>query len=125
MIFWIAIAAFLAILCILCIFLSRKYPYSNLLCIGTVFTGIAIFIIAIVILCLRTDYNQFEMEYSIQSSMYEQLSVSDISKDNLFYIMDIFSCNKKLTEYQARHIYYGIASLIPDRVMELQPIGLP
>ena len=124
MFFWIAVAAFLAILCALFIFLDKKYPYSNW-CIGTVFTGIAICVIALVILCVRTDYNQFEMEYNIQSSMYEQLSTSDINKDNLFYIMDIFSCNKKLTEYQARHIYYGIASLIPDRVMELQPIGLP
>ena len=124
MIFWAIITLVLVAFCILCIFLSRKYPYSNW-CIGTIFSGIAIVIIALVIFCVRTDYNQFEMEYNIQSSMYEQLSTSDINKDNLFYIMDIFSCNKKLTEYQARHIYYGIASLIPDRVMELQPIGLP
>lgn len=77
-------------------------------------------------LALKAEYNQFELSYEIQREFIEDMAAADPNVNtSLVYVADILDANKELAEYQAANDYYGFFSLIPDRVHNIQKIGIP
>lgn len=71
------------------------------------------------------EYNQFETKYEIQQEMFTayQENIPEVA-NNIVYVADLMEINEELADYQASKQYWGRWSCLPDRVLELQPIGL-
>lgn len=71
------------------------------------------------------EYNQFEIKYEIQQEMFVayQENLPEVAS-NIVYVADIMEINQELAGYQTSKQYWGWWSCIPDRVLELQPVGL-
>ena len=74
-------------------------------------------------LCIRSDYNKFEKSFELLSDYYEAFDATTDLNHNYIYVIDIIGANRELAEWQARHELYGIMSIVPDRVMDISPIG--
>ena len=85
--------------------------------------GILTLVFILVPLFTTIEYLEFEKSFYILSDYYETLDTAD-TNDNYVYIMDIVQANHDLADWQAKHELYGIMSVVPDRVMDISPIGL-
>ena len=73
--------------------------------------------------CVRYEYNEFEKSFELLSDYYEAFDATTNLDSNCIYVIDIVGANRELAEWQARHELYGIMSIVPDRVMDISPIG--
>lgn len=70
------------------------------------------------------EYNQFEVKYEIQKEMLIQYQESAPNlANNMIYIMDLLEVNQVLADYQASKLYWDWWSCLPNRVLDLEPIG--
>lgn len=71
------------------------------------------------------EYNQFEVKYEIQQEMFTAYkeNIPEVA-GNITYIADIVEINAEIADYQASKQYWDWWSCLPDRVMDLEPIGL-
>jgi len=70
------------------------------------------------------DYNLFETSFELQQEVYHNIQENDNWYPDIYNVADVISANKKLCDYQARRKMYGFFSIIPERVLDIKPIGL-
>ena len=129
MVFWICLGVVLLVGGIICAIIeNRSYDCNiGLMCGaagGFVLGGIAL----LAVLFARLGYVQFETKYEIQQEQYEMLMESNPDFDNIqqiYCVFDFMEINQELAEFQAARKRFGSFSIIPERVMEMTPIGLP
>ena len=85
--------------------------------------GVITLIFIIAPICTTIEYNEFEKSFEFLTNYYETFDAADID-NNYVYTMDIVDANRELAGWQAKHELYGIMSVVPDRVMDISPIGL-
>lgn len=125
MIFWCSLGILCAILCVVFVKLSMKIGDDNFwqgLCAAL--CGVSAFLIFGVVSSERLEYNKFERSLEIQRNVIEQIYDERNILDYNFYIADIVDANAQLADYQASKEYYGIFTIVPDRVMDIKPIGV-
>ena len=125
MIFWCSLGILCTILCIVFIKLSMKIEYDNfyhVLC--ATICGVSAFLIFVGVSAERLEYNKFERSLEIQRNVIEQIYDERNILDYIFYIADIVDANAQLADYQASKEYYGTFTIVPDRVMDIKPIGV-
>ena len=87
-------------------------------------SGIVALVISITMLLCATGsyfgYKEFESSFEIQREIYENVAF----QDNVLVTADIIKANSELAEYQARRMIYGSFSAIPERVLDIEPIGV-
>ena len=107
------------------VYQKQKQPSSDTL----VGCGCVLWILGLIFLfimfCSWLDYSQFEKQYEIQKEQYEMFVDSDITEENISYIFDFMETNKRLSGYQANVKWLKDFSPYPERVLDLEPIGLP
>ena len=87
--------------------------------------GILVLIFTVIPIVTTIEYREFERSFYILSDYYEILDIPEISNNNNYiYTVDIIQANHDLANWQAKHQLYGIMSVVPDRVMNISPIGL-
>ena len=75
---------------------------------------------------VRNDYNKFERSFEIQRAYIEEIAAADPDADmSLIYMADMIEANQQLANYQAAREVNGFFSLIPERVFDIDPIGVP
>lgn len=119
MIYWLVILAALIIFSIIALTLIQNDVTDVFSIFMLTFVGIML----IVILCIRIDYNKFEAQIEIQRAQYEQL-IEKGNSSEVILIEDILSINQDLSEMKASRLTYNNWSLYPERVLDIQPIGL-
>ena len=125
MIFWCSLGIWCVILCIIFIMLSMKKEYDNFWeALFAAICGISAFLIVVGVSSERLEYNKFERSLEIQRNVIEQIYDERNILDYNFYIADIVDANAQLADYQASKEYYGIFTIVPDRVMDIKPIGV-
>jgi len=138
MVYWLIIFAALIVIGILGIYIEKKKnekaSYGISLDMWPTFLSATSFLTAAIILvcCIVTflGFNKFEYEIELRRAQYETLMSEDYNplfNDNVYnvYIVeDIISLNKELTGMKASRMYYNNWSLYPERVLDIQPIGL-
>ena len=77
-------------------------------------------VLVLVLIIVPLSYREFEQSFIKQQELYENFEVSD---NDYTYVMNILEANQELIECQTRKELYGFASLVPDSIMELKPIG--
>ena len=92
--------------------------------VGLGISGVVALVISITMLLCATgvhfDYREFESSFEIQREIYENVAF----QDNVLVTADIIKANSELAEYQARRMIYGKFSAIPERVLDIEPIGV-
>ena len=83
------------------------------------------FIVAIVIfisspLCYFA-YKHFTVEYEIIRETYENYK---FEMDAVTKVIDIYGANEELASYKASKKLWGFASVVPNSVYDIKPIGL-
>ena len=124
MIFWLSIIGILIIAFIIGLIIEYKNR-NSFSCLGfgiSLISGILTFIIGVVVLCSRLEYNRFERQFEIQRAMFNQIAASE-EVDNVYKIFDMIESNTQLAELQSDYLYYGKFCVIPERVMDIKPIG--
>lgn len=133
--FWLIISATLVAICIgAVIFRAVKnekdinfwFSWQDNFCIGlSIVTGAIAMLMLALVCATRLDYAAFEKKFEIQRNQYEAIVQSGVTNEtNMVYVADIIEWNNTLATYQANHEYFGVVSVIPDRVMDIDPIGL-
>lgn len=105
------------------IHLAKGFKYDGWGFILGLVCGVIAFIVILAPLCTRYEYNEFERSFEFLSDYYEAFNTTDID-NNYVYVIDIIEANHELAEWQGKHEVYGVMSAIPDRVMDISPIGL-
>ena len=82
--------------------------------------------IIICCLCAFLGFNRFEYEIELRREQYSVLTSENynIPSSNVYIIEDVMTINEELTALQASRAYYNNWSLYPERVLDIQPIGL-
>lgn len=125
MTFWISVMVALAIILIISIVCIRKSKYYNGLLFGiSMFSGALLFFIALLVLACWMNYIKFENSFVIQKEMYEEIAASKSPINDLYLTADIINANAELAKYQASKSIYGPFTIIPDRVLDITPIGV-
>ena len=123
--FWWILGSIFLIVTILCILFYSRVKWDTFY-LGMI-SGILSFIILLMSLVLRIEYNSFERKYSIQKRYYETMlqQSENITKNKDYtYIMNLMDINNELFELQASKEYYGIFTVIPERVLDFKPISI-
>ena len=70
------------------------------------------------------EYRTFEASFEFQKATIEEIAADAFESEmGLTYVADILNANQQLAEYQARYKIHGpIFSLIPERVLDIEPI---
>ena len=123
MIFWIIVAAIIICASIICFYFL--YRNENLFgCfLGGIFGIGLVLVILLSILGSYFSYIQFEKTFDIQKTQYEQIAKTEKISDYVF-VIEALDVNKELARLQASKETYGILSTIPNRVFNIEPIGI-
>lgn len=101
--------------------IAGKNKSAGLGALGVV-SAVIVLLIIISIIVIPLDYRHFENKHMLQKEYYANFLESNDESIPVHLYADIFETNNELAEYQASKITWGVASLIPDRVMDLEPI---
>ena len=85
----------------------------------TVLGSVVAFIIVFCMICIPLEYKHFTMSYEIQREI-----VAEMPESSSVYVADIITANAELADYRASKEFWKFASLIPDSVFDIIPIGL-
>ncbi len=109
-------------------FSSDRFKWNNGVYIASIgaICGVVVFILVLVaMICTKVNYHRFEIQIEIQRAQYQELINKDFTNpDNIILIEDIVNINEELSHMQASKICYKNWSLYPERVLDIQPIGL-
>lgn len=122
--FWLGLALALVIYAVV-IFTTRDFDYDfGWFMTGVVACGLAL-CFTLITVASRTDYVKFEKAFEIQKAQFEVIAESGVMDDSKYvYVIDAINSNKELAEYQASKAIWGFASTLPDRVFDIEPIGV-
>lgn len=126
MIFWIIIGIILTLTCIGSIIYINKNPRArekNWPFICPIIAGALALLTFFSIMITRVGYIEFEQKFMIQKETYSQINFNT-NENSINLIADIIDANDTLTSYQALKKLYGDFSVIPERVLNLTPIGI-
>ena len=125
MIFWSSIIVIAFILAIVFFILNKKNEWWNIgQLLGFAFSLGFAFIMLLAVCGETMSYRQFETSLEIQREYIEEIAAADPNADlGLVYVADMIEANKQLADYQARRQVWGFASIIPERVFDIEPIG--
>lgn len=103
-----------------------KSCWDSVACfVGALFSGIAVFFIALTMLLTTCEYRSFLASFETQRTIITQMSQTHQFNDNtLIYVADMIDANQKLAEIQGSKKAWGGWSMYPDSVMDVVPIGL-
>lgn len=126
MIFWTIIGIILTLTCIGFIIYINKNRRARekiwpFICV--IVAGAFAFLTFFTIITIRIGYIGFEQRFMIQKETYSQINLTT-NENNIYLITDIMETNETLTSYQALKKLYGDFSVIPERVLDLTPIGI-
>jgi hypothetical protein len=122
MVFWCIIIALLAIATIVLFIVSPKCYSEVPLLLACVF-AFCTFIGGAATLCSRSEYIEFERAFEIQRETVAFIEQTQ-SPETLYYVADIGELNAELAKWQACYETYGIFCTVPDRVLDIMPIGV-
>lgn len=122
--FWFSLAAVLLIYGVV-IFATKDFDDDfGWFMTGVVACGLAI-CFTLVTFGTRTTYIEFEKAFEIQKTQFEAIAESGAMDDSKYvYVVDAINSNKELAEYQASKATWGFVSALPDRVFDIEPIGV-
>lgn len=126
MIFWTIIGIILTLTCIgFIIYINKNWRAreKNWPFICAIVAGAFAFLTFFIIITVRVGYIEFEQKFMIQKETYSQINLTT-NENNIYLITDIMETNETLTSYQAIKKLYGDFSVIPERVLNLTPIGI-
>ena len=119
MIFWLIVLGVVIVAAIVFFILANKtYAFWPELA-GPLAVCVAVFLTLFLIIA-SLSYREFEQSFIRQQELYENFELPD---NDYTYVMNILEANQELIDYQTRKELYGFASLVPDSIMELEPIG--
>lgn len=126
MIFWTIIGIILTLTCIGFIIYINKNRRARekiwpFICV--IIAGAFAFLTFFTIITVRVGYIEFEQKFMIQKETYSQINFNT-NENSINLIADIIDANETLTSYQALKKLYGDFSVIPERVLDLTPIGI-
>ena len=108
----------------LIIALKDEFDWSDIaMIIATILIAVGV-IAPICVADTRINYNQFENSFELQRELYNGIQENDNWHPDIYNVVDIMTANKELCDYQARRKMYGYFSIIPERVLDIEPIGL-
>lgn len=119
MIFWLIVLGIVIAAAIVFFILANKCYAFWLELAGPLAAGVAV-VLTIMLVIAPLSYREFEQSFIRQQELYENFELPD---NNYTYVMNILEANQELIDYQTRKELYGFASLVPDSIMELEPIG--
>ena len=67
------------------------------------------------------DYKHFTVEYEIIRETYENYK---FEMDAVTKVIDVYGANEELASYKASKELWGFASVVPNFVYDIKPIGL-
>ena len=79
-----------------------------------------VFFILICAICDSVDFKTFEAKYELQKELYSVVSTAD----NYIATANIIEINDQLFNFQAGKKQFGNWSMIPERVLDMEPIGI-
>lgn len=90
--------------------------------------GIVLIIVGAIVLITvadtRINYNLFETSFKLQQEVYHDIQENDNWYPDIYNVADVMTANKELCDYQARRKMYGFFSIIPEYVLDIEPIGV-
>lgn len=119
MTFWLIVLGVVIAAAIVFFILAGEYGAFWLELAGPIAVGVAVILITMLIIA-PLSYREFEQSFIRQQELYESFELTD---NDYTYVMNILEANQELIDYQTRKELYGFASLVPDSIMELKPIG--
>ena len=78
-----------------------------------------------IIIGTHMEHKTFIETYNEQKILYDTLVTTDPEQSSPLWITDIMAVNKDLAEFKGRKRAYGIWSVLPESIFELEPIGMP
>lgn len=123
MTFWVSIIILCIVTFIFCVIYCRKSS-SDVFIIGAIASGVLTFIIGLTVLVCWMEYINFENSFAIQQDFYQEIIESDSPLNDVYLTADIINANQELTKFQASKKIYGPFTVVPDRVLDITPIGI-
>ena len=122
--FWIILALiFLAYAVV--IFIIKDCDYDFGWTLSALISCAIVFGLLLGSIANRVDYNKFEKAFEIQKEQFNMIAEKgNIGNSEYIYVIDAINSNKQLAEYQASKSLWGFASTIPERVFDIEPIGI-
>ena len=122
--FWIILALVLLVYVII-VFILKDFDYDFGWTLSALVCCIVIFSILVGAIGCRMEYNEFEKAFEIQKEQFNMIAEKgDIGNSEYIYVIDAINSNKQLAEYQASKSLWGFVSTVPDRVFDIEPIGI-
>ena len=119
MTFWLIILGVVIALAVLFFILADEYYAFWMELAGPLAVCVAV-ILTITLIVIPLSYREFEQSFIKQQELYENFELPD---NDYTYVMNILEANQELIDCQTRKEMYGFASLVPDSIMDLEPIG--
>lgn len=111
-------------ICLLVISFKNNFKGEYIAMIAGLILTAAGVIALITVADTSINYNQFEISFELQQEVYHNIQENDNWYPDIYNVADVISANKELCDYQARRKMYGFLSIIPERVFDIEPIGL-
>ena len=119
MTFWLIVLGVVIATAIVFFILAGEYGAFWMELAGPLTVCVAVFL-ALFLIIAPLSYREFEQSFIKQQELYENFELPD---NDYTYVMNILEANQELIDYQTRKEMYGFASLVPDSIMKLEPIG--
>ena len=119
MVYWLIIVAVLVTFGIMELTIIR----NDVLDIIVVALMVVSAVILFAIICVRVNYNVFETQVELQRAQYQEL-IERENDSSVILVEDVIALNRELSEKKASRMYYNNWSLYPERVLNIEPIGL-
>lgn len=120
MIFWLIVLGVIIALAVVFFILANKYYAFWMEVAGPIAVCVAA-VLVLVLIAVPLSYREFEQSFIKQQELYENFELPD---NDYTYVMNILEANQELIDYQTSKEIYGFISLVPDSIMELEPIGV-
>ena len=120
MIFWLILAVLLIVgsYGMFCWYRNSESEWKWAISLISFIVAILIFILSPI---LYFDYKHFTVEYEIIRETYENYK---FEMDAITKVIDVYEANGELAGYKASKELWGFASVVPNSVYDIKPIGL-
>lgn len=88
--------------------------------IGTIILWFFIIIVIAYFICVQVEFKTFTGKYELQKELYSTISI----EDNFVATSNIVEINNELFEMQASKRQFGNWSMVPEEVLNFEPIGI-
>lgn len=122
--FWIILALILLVYAVI-IFKIKDFDYDFGWVLSALICCVVAFLTLVGSIGCRMEYNEFEKTFEIQKEQFNMIAEkSDIGSSEYIYVIDAINSNKRLAEFQAEKSIWGFTSIVPNRVFDIEPIGI-